>query len=66
VFSHESKLALIKEAQKNGFAVVLLVVCLDDPQRLLVRVRQRVQEGGHDVPADRILARYPRTIKNLT
>jgi len=66
VFSHESKLALIEEAQQSGFAVVLLVVCLDDPQRLLARVRQRVQEGGHDVPADRILARYPRTIKNLT
>ena len=57
VFSHESKLALIKEAQQNGFAVVLLAVCLDDPQRLLARVRQRVQEGGHDVPAERILAR---------
>lgn len=66
VFSHESKLALIEEAQQNGFAVVLLVVCLDDPQRLLARVRQRVKEGGHDVPAERILARYPRTIKNLT
>lgn len=66
VFSHESKLALIEEAQQSGFAVVLLVVCLDDPQRLLTRVRQRVQEGGHDVPAERILARYPRTIKNLT
>ncbi len=66
VFSHESKLTLIKEAQQNGFAVVLLVVCLDDPQRLLARVRQRVQEGGHDVPAERILARYPRTLKNLT
>jgi len=25
-----------------------------------------VQEGGHDVPAERILARYPRTLKNLT
>jgi len=66
VFSHESKLALIEEAQQRGFAVVLLVVCLDDPQRLLARVRQRVQEGGHDVPAERILARYPRTLKNLT
>lgn len=28
-------------------------------------VRQRVEEGGHDVPAERILARYPRTIKKL-
>lgn len=66
VFSHESKLALIEEAQQNGIAVVLLVVCLDDPKCLLARVRQRVLEGGHDVPADRILARYPRTIRNLT
>ncbi|MCJ0765746.1 AAA family ATPase [Variovorax terrae] len=65
VFSHESKLLLIEQAQRSGFLVVLLVVCLDHPQRLLERVRQRVQEGGHDVPADRILARYPRTLAFL-
>ena len=35
------------------------------PQRLLARVRQRVAEGGHDVPARRILARYPRTLAHL-
>lgn len=29
-------------------------------------MRQRVREGGHDVPADRILARYPRTLENLS
>lgn len=66
VFSHDSKLALIGEAQHSGFAVVLLVVCLDDPQRLVARVRQRVHEGGHDVPPERILARYPRTLRNLS
>ena len=65
VFSHESKLALIETAQRCGFAVVLLVVCLDDPQRLLARVRQRVDEGGHPVPSERILARYPRTLLYL-
>jgi predicted ABC-type ATPase len=65
VFSHPSKVALIVDAQQAGFAVVLLVVCLDDPQRLLARVRQRVSEGGHSVPSDRILARYPRTLHNL-
>lgn len=66
VFSHDSKLALIRDAKKSGFAVVLLVVCLDDPQRLVARVQQRVLEGGHTVPSDRILARYPRTLENLT
>ena len=66
VFSHDSKLALIQDAKKCGFAVVLLVVCLDEPQRLVARVQQRVLEGGHNVPSDRILARYPRTLENLT
>ena len=65
VFSHESKLALIQEAQTKGFFVMLLVVALDQPKRLLVRVAQRIAEGGHAVPAERILARYPRTLANL-
>lgn len=65
VFSHESKITLIDEAQQYGFQVLLFVVGLDDPTRLLARVAQRVKEGGHDVPADRILARYPRTLANL-
>lgn len=66
VFSHKSKLALIEEAQAQGFFVMLLVVALDEPERLLERVAQRVAEGGHPVPAERILARYPRTLANLT
>ena len=65
VFSHASKLALIQDAQAHGFMVALYAVALDDPQRLLQRVRQRVKEGGHDVPAERILSRYPRTLANL-
>ena len=66
VFSHESKLVLIEEAVTHGFLVALYVVALDDPQRLLARVKQRVREGGHDVPPDRVLARYPRTMENLS
>ena len=65
VFSHPSKLALIADARSRGFEVALYVVCLDDPRRLLGRVQQRVHEGGHHVPANKILARYPRTLENL-
>jgi predicted ABC-type ATPase len=65
VFSHESKLALIQKAQQQGFFVMLLVVCLDDTKRLLKRVAGRVSEGGHHVPPERVLARYPRTLANL-
>lgn len=66
VFSHESKLALIDEALAQGYVVALYVVALDDPQRLLARVQSRVQEGGHFVPPDKILARYPRTLRYLS
>lgn len=65
VFSHPSKLELLAAAQTAGFAVVLLVVCVDEPRQLLARVQQREQEGGHSVPPERILARYPRTLANL-
>lgn len=66
VFSHTSKLDLMSAAQRAGFAVVLIVVCVDDPQMLLGRVSQRVQEGGHPVPPERILSRYSRTVRHLS
>lgn len=65
VFSHTSKLDLMAAAKRAGFTVVLLVVCVDDPQILLGRVAQRVEEGGHPVPPERILSRYPRTVRHL-
>jgi predicted ABC-type ATPase len=65
VFSHPSKLQLLADAQAAGFRTVLLVVCVDDAQQLVRRVAQRVREGGHAVPPDRILARYPRTLAHL-
>jgi predicted ABC-type ATPase len=66
VFSHESKLALIDEALAQDYVVALYVVAIDDPQRLLARVQRRVHEGGHAVPPQKILARYPRTLDNLS
>lgn len=65
VFSHPSKLMLLEDAKRQNFIVMLLIVCLDDSQRLLERVRQRVREGGHPVSEDKILTRYPRTLSHL-
>jgi predicted ABC-type ATPase len=66
VFSHHSKLDLLRQAHASGFQVALYVVCINEPRQLLRRVKQRVNEGGHDVPGNKILERYPRTIANLT
>jgi predicted ABC-type ATPase len=65
VFSHPSKLQLLAQARDHGFDTVLYVVCVDEPRLLLGRVRQRVQEGGHDVPPHKIITRYPRTLDLL-
>lgn len=65
VFSHPSKIELITRAQQMDFAVVLYVVAVQDPKLLIQRVNGRVKEGGHSVPEDKILSRYPRTLANL-
>lgn len=65
VFSHESRVDLVREAQKAGFTVYLIAVCVESPELAEIRVHQRVARRGHDVPSDRIHQRYPRTLRNL-
>lgn len=65
VFSHESRIELIREARKAGFTVYLIAVCVESPALAEIRVQQRVVRHGHDVPSDKIQQRYPRTLRNL-
>lgn len=65
VFSHPSKLDDLQAARAAGFAITLFFIAVDDPTVNIGRVRTRVALGGHDVPEDRIAARYPRTMSLL-
>jgi len=59
VFSHPSKVELVSEALALGYDVYLRVMVV--PVELTVaRVRQRVINGGHSVPEDRVRARHAR------
>ena len=59
VFSHESKLHLMRDAAARGYLVSLHVIVI--PEALAVaRVANRVETGGHDVPEDKVRARYRR------
>jgi len=59
VFSHPSKLELIDRAHRSGYVVVLHVILV--PVELTVaRVAERVVEGGHRVPEDKIRERFAR------
>lgn len=59
VFSHPSKVELVEQAATAGYLVHLHVLLV--PVELSVaRVAQRVAEGGHDVPVDKIRQRHQR------
>jgi len=59
VFSHPSKVELVREAAGHGYLVTLHVVLV--PEDLAVaRVENRVEHGGHDVPEVKIRERYQR------
>lgn len=61
VMSHPSKLALLEKAKDSSFDITLVFISTLNPEYNVGRVRQRVLEGGHDVPTDKIVARYYRT-----
>jgi predicted ABC-type ATPase len=65
VMSHPSKVELFKHAKALGFATFLYFVATRDPRLNIDRVALRVKLGGHDVPSDRIVARYHRTLSML-
>jgi predicted ABC-type ATPase len=59
VFSHPSKVELVRTARSANYLVTLHVVLI--PAELAVlRVRERVLRGGHDVPEQKIVDRWNR------
>lgn len=66
VFSHPSKIDFIAKAKSLGYYVVLIYIHLENSSLNEARVSQRVSEGGHNVPSDKIKSRLPRTIQNVT
>ncbi len=67
VFSdpYGDKLNFLDEARRRGYVVALLAVSLESPEKSADRVALRVAAGGHNVPMDRIRARYPRVLDNI-
>jgi predicted ABC-type ATPase len=60
VFSHPSKLAIITTARTRGYLIVVMHVGVDGPDLSVARVQARAQEGGHDVPEDKVRERHVR------
>ena len=59
------KLAFLKGAAESGYTVVLCFIGVSGPVVSEQRVAMRVSQGGHDVPTEKLVARFPRTMRNL-
>lgn len=55
----------IKDWHKAGWQVELFYLWLPNAESSARRVENRVRQGGHNIPADAIIRRYPRSIANL-
>ncbi len=59
------KVSFLREAARSGYTVVLCFIGLDRTETSEERVAMRVLQGGHDVPSDKLAARFARTLVNL-
>lgn len=65
VMSSRSKLEMLARAKSLGYRIYLYYIATESPEVNISRVRNRVLDGGHDVPRDKIVSRYYRSLDLL-
>ncbi|MBO7662149.1 MAG: zeta toxin family protein [Clostridia bacterium] len=66
VLSTERNLELLRQAKEQGYRIHAVFVLTSSPSINVRRVQSRVKAGGHDVPEDKIISRYEKSIRNLS
>lgn len=64
-FSGARELSLIRRAIDFGYKISLVFVCVDSPALCQARILERIDSGGHSVPAQDVSRRYGRSLSNL-
>jgi predicted ABC-type ATPase len=65
VMSHPSKVDFFGQARTSGYRTYLYFVATDSPNLNVLRIQNRVAQGEHDVPKDKIVDRYDRCLRLL-
>ncbi len=65
VMSSPDKIEILKKAQEEGYRTYLYYVATEDPLINLLRIGHRVKSGGHNVPNDKVITRYYRSLDLL-
>lgn len=59
------KLAFLRDAAASGYNVILCFIGTASASISEERVAMRVSQGGHDVPTEKLVERFPRILSNL-
>lgn len=62
--SSKQPLDTIRKAKDCGFYVNVIYVALNEPEKNVLRVAERVALGGHNVPDEDVRRRYQRSLAN--
>lgn len=65
VLSSDKYKPLLERSLANVFKVGMIYVALSSPELAILRVRDRVAGGGHDVPEDKIRQSWGRSLDNM-
>lgn len=65
VFSHPSKIDFVAKAKSLGYEIILVFIHLETFELNKARIAQRIEEGGHFVPDEKVESRIPRTLQHI-
>jgi predicted ABC-type ATPase len=65
VYSHPSKIDFIAHARALGYQIIMVLIHLESTDLNQARIAGQVSEGGHDVPADKVISRIPRLLEHV-
>ncbi len=65
VLSTERNIDLMIRAKKQDYTVVCIYVLTVNPMINIERVKNRVSNGGHNVPEEKVISRYSKALKLL-
>jgi predicted ABC-type ATPase len=63
--SGRSYVPLLRKMKTAGFRLHLFYLWIPGPELALLRIRDRVESGGHNVPERDVRRRFGRTLRNL-
>lgn len=57
--------SLLRSARERGYRIVIYFLKVGSPSQSLARIKNRVAEGGHNIPREAVMRRHLRCFENF-